>query len=108
MIQLELSALADSDCHELTLEDGRTAFLVRRGGRLYGYINRCPHIGIELNWLPNQFLDLSGELIQCSTHGALFRIEDGHCIHGPCHGDQLEPLDLQVKGEWIAISAQPA
>ena len=42
-----------------------------------------------LEWLPDQFLDSSAQYIQCSVHGAMFRIEDGWCVRGPCAGDAL-------------------
>lgn len=39
--------------------------------------------------MPNLFLDVTGELIQCGLQGALFRIDTGECVHGPlpCLGD---------------------
>jgi nitrite reductase/ring-hydroxylating ferredoxin subunit len=33
----------------------------------------------------------------CSTHGALFRVEDGVCLAGPCQGDRLEPYPIVVR-----------
>ena len=65
---------------------------VRRDGVPYLYENRCPHRGIALEWLPDQFLDSSGSLLQCATHGALFLIESGECVAGPCAGQGLRPL----------------
>ena len=74
-------------------ESGGTQILtVRKDGKLYVYLNRCPHRGIALEWLPDQFLDSSGSLIQCATHGALFLIESGECVAGPCAGDFLQEL----------------
>ncbi len=74
----------------------REVFVVREGARLYGYVNACPHIGTPLEFTPNQFLTAGGEYILCSTHGALFRIEDGYCVAGPCAGMRLAPLALTV------------
>jgi nitrite reductase/ring-hydroxylating ferredoxin subunit len=71
-------------------------FVVRRDGAFHVYRNSCPHLGIELNWMPDQFLDSDGALIQCSTHGALFRIEDGECLAGPCRGKALETIPHRV------------
>lgn len=65
---------------------------VRRDGHAYLYENRCPHRGIALEWLPDQFLDPSGSLLQCATHGALFLIESGECVAGPCAGQTLRAL----------------
>ena len=38
-------------------------------------------------------------MILCATHGALFRIEDGHCLSGPCVGESLTPLPVSIEGE---------
>jgi nitrite reductase/ring-hydroxylating ferredoxin subunit len=70
----------------------RDIVVVRRNGRVHAYVNRCPHTGVNLEWLPHQFLDSSGKYLQCALHGALFRIADGHCVHGPCAGDALQPI----------------
>ena len=79
-------------------------FAVRKDGQLYAYRNRCPHRGIPLEWLPEQFLDSSASLIQCATHGALFLIEGGECVAGPCEGQALQRLACKedASGIWIA------
>lgn len=69
--------------------DGVRLLAVRRDGQMYIYENRCPHRGVPLEWLPDQFLDASGSLIQCATHGALFLIDTGECVAGPCEGQAL-------------------
>lgn len=76
---------------------------VRRQGQVYLYRNRCPHRGIALNWQPDQFLDSSASLITCARHGALFLIENGECVAGPCEGDALEALDCHEdsQGIWL-------
>jgi nitrite reductase/ring-hydroxylating ferredoxin subunit len=80
-------------------------FLVHYCGAVYGYRNQCPHSGANLNWLPDQFLDPDGQLIQCTLHGALFRIADGLCLRGPCVNQALQPLRVEVvKGEvWVSL-----
>ena len=65
-------------------------------GGIAAYINRCPHRGIELNWMPDRFMDLTKEFIQCAMHGAQFRVSDGLCVSGPCVGQTLEPVDIEV------------
>ena len=72
-------------------------FIVRKNSGLHGYINRCPHTGVNLEWQPDRFLNPEGNLIQCSTHGAQFRIEDGFCVNGPCAGRSLSPVKLLQK-----------
>ena len=84
---------------------GGSVLLVRRDGRVYAYRNRCPHRGIPLEWQPDQFLDVSGSLIQCATHGALFLIESGECVAGPCAGESLEALPCREQdgGIWVEL-----
>lgn len=85
------------------LEDGTALLLIRRGESVVAWRNSCPHRGIRLEWQPDQFLDYEKQFIQCATHGALFGIDDGICIAGPCPGEQLEPLTVEIRdGEvWL-------
>ena len=73
---------------------GQRLLAVRKEGVLYVYENCCPHRGIPLEWQPDQFLDSSGSLIQCATHGALFLIDSGECVAGPCSGQALRALPV--------------
>ena len=71
-------------------------FVVRDGPRVFAYLNVCPHTGPPLDWQPDDFMSEDGCHIMCHTHGALFEIEDGFCIAGPCAGDQLKPVTVEV------------
>lgn len=77
----------------------REVFVVREGRRLFGYVNACPHLGTPLEFQPDRFLSADGSHILCTTHGAIFRIEDGYCLAGPCAGRRLEPLALTLDAE---------
>jgi nitrite reductase/ring-hydroxylating ferredoxin subunit len=70
------------------------AFAIRRGGSVYGYLNRCAHISMELDWKPGKFFDADGEYLICSTHGALYAPESGACRGGPCRGAALLRLNV--------------
>lgn len=76
-------------------------FVVNRDGQFYGYINSCPHTGAPLEWMPNQFLSLDGTEIQCALHGARFTIEHGDCVMGPCVGQRLSSIPLEIKNRRI-------
>lgn len=84
-------------------EGGFELFIVRRSDRLYAYLNCCPHTGGPLDWVPDQFLNLDGDCIQCATHDALFRIEDGYCIAGPCRGRSLTAITLRVDADGVKV-----
>lgn len=71
-------------------------FVVRRGEDVRGYVDLCPHAGMPLAQELDGYLTAGGDLIQCSWHGALFRIEDGACVAGPCVGQRLRPWPVAV------------
>lgn len=83
--------------------EGQLFFIVNKYGKFSAYKNACPHLGIQLEMVPDQFLDSSHSLIQCSMHGALFRIEDGLCISGPCIEQKLKPISIQIQGHDIHL-----
>ncbi len=87
------------------LMGGINLFAVRKDGHVYAYQNRCPHRGVPLEWQPDQFLDSSRSLIQCAIHGALFLIDSGECVTGPCEGESLNALDCRedASGIWVAL-----
>lgn len=78
-------------------------FVVSASSGLVAYHNRCPHTGVPLDWVPDQFLNLDGDLIQCATHGALFRIDDGVCVRGPCVGRSLTPVRVKVAAGRVSV-----
>jgi len=83
-------------------------FAVRRGDRVWVYVNSCPHIGVPLDPVPDRFLDRKREHVVCSTHGARFRIEDGFCTTGPCYGESLEAVPHRVDDQGRVLVAQDA
>lgn len=102
-----LDDLNDPDSRGLTLcLDERLCdiFIVRQGQLVFGYLNSCPHTGAPLDWMPDQFLNLGKNYIQCAMHDALFRISDGHCIAGPCAGEGLTAVPVLIDaGEVVVV-----
>ncbi|MEP3563849.1 MAG: Rieske 2Fe-2S domain-containing protein [Marinobacter sp.] len=80
-----------------------TGFVFIDNGTPRAYLNVCPHLGIELNWMPGRFMDADNLFIQCSTHGALFKPGTGECIAGPCQGDVLTELDVRERDGLIEV-----
>lgn len=86
----------------LQLRAGRFhGFVVRRGEEVRGYVDRCPHAGLILARVLDDYLTADRSLIACSWHGALFRVEDGACVGGPCAGSRLTPWPVRVEGGEI-------
>ena len=90
-------ALADRD------GGGEQCFAVRHGGAVCAFVNRCPHLGTELDWQPGEFFEESGLYLVCSTHGALFEPATGICVAGPCRGASLERLQVREQGGQVFL-----
>jgi nitrite reductase/ring-hydroxylating ferredoxin subunit len=64
----------------------REAFVIRHQSDVVGYLNRCAHTGLELDWTPGRFLDSERRWLICAAHGALYEPASGACAAGPCAG----------------------
>src|SRR5205823_6802876 len=67
----------------------QTGFAIRSAGAVRAYVNRCPHMGTELDWQAGEFFDIARLYLVCSTHGAMFEPGTGYCVAGPCRGASL-------------------
>ncbi|CAN7778481.1 Rieske 2Fe-2S domain-containing protein [Variovorax sp. LjRoot175] len=106
-------------CHLAELPDGgargfdpldrgrHTVFAVRRGDTVRVWADRCPHHGTPLPWRKDAYLNAAGDRIVCAAHGALFEIDSGLCVHGPCLGDRLWPIPFALtdQGELLLVAA---
>lgn len=91
--------IPEREARSFETPNGDTIFITQRDGAFFAYQNICPHLKVELEFLENQFLDGDQEFIQCSTHGALFVVETGECISGPCLGQSLQKVDINVHSD---------
>ena len=78
--------------------------VVRWDKKLYGYVNRCPHHGVNLDWERNQFLDPNGSRLICGKHGSLFDVASGLCVEGACVNERLEPVRLVVLDGDVCVT----
>ena len=68
-----------------------------------GYVNRCPHDGVWLNIGSGEFFSPDRAFLKCGRHGAIFEIDTGSCVDGPCSGQSLEPVALAVIGGDVCL-----
>jgi len=118
-----LSLLEFWVCHEDDLQPGQVrtkqlghdaqglpilALLVRdERGAIVAYRNLCRHLPVPLDGGTGEFLSEDGAYLVCGTHGATYRLRDGHCIEGPCKGLALERLKVRsVDGDLYVCSAE--
>lgn len=91
---LPLDSIPPEGAGEALLDSPRgsgSVVVIRRGDAVYAYRNCCPHAGRLLNWAPGRFLFDQGRLV-CAAHGAVFEVESGLCVEGPCRGSRLEAV----------------
>lgn len=71
-----------------------TGFVIRFEGKVHGYLNRCAHVPMELDWNPGEFFESGGLYLMCATHGALYEPDTGKCAGGPCRGGKLMSISV--------------
>jgi nitrite reductase/ring-hydroxylating ferredoxin subunit len=102
-----LDDLPDDEAKEYVFGRGASAFsmfVVRKGMRVYGYLNICPHYSQPLNHRAGQFLDETRTRIRCTMHFAEFRIEDGFGVLGAAENCWLDPVPVEVADGHIRIA----
>ena len=92
----EVEAMIDGDAESLVL--------YRLGDEVRAWLNICPHAGRRLDWAPGQFLKSKDGHLVCAAHGASFELDRGDCVAGPCRGDALRAVQVQVRdgAVWLA------
>ena len=106
VVVCRLDELQDPGCKEFSIGEGDwpfKGFVVRQGDKVYAYQNFCMHAGHPLNWKPDGFLTGDGSQIICASHGAIYEIESGECVAGPCPGKKLRPVDIQVRDGEVVV-----
>ncbi len=93
----------------IPITQGELALFVHcQDNEITAYQNKCPHLGIPLNWQADKFHSIEKTYIQCSTHGALFTLDKGLCIAGPCVNQSLASLETEWREQalWLTIPAE--
>lgn len=105
---LALDALPEGGFVEAEgLVDGEAESLVVHravDGAVRAWLNVCPHAGRRLDWAPGKFLlSKTGQLV-CAVHGACFETVGGVCEAGPCRGESLRAVPVEVRdgAVWLA------
>ncbi len=82
---------------------GYSLCVVHSNGQVHAYLNSCPHTDSPMDWTPGDFLSSDRQYIQCSLHGALFEVDGGRCVAGPCRGDRLTPVQVYVENGLLML-----
>ena len=101
-----LDELEDPGCKEFQIGEGDwpfKGFVVRQGEAVYAYQNFCMHAGHPLNCRPDGFLTGDGKQIICASHGAIYEIQSGECVAGPCPGKKLRSVGVEVRDGEVVV-----
>ena len=77
--------------------------LIRKYTRFFAYRNSCPHLSISVDMGSEDVLTDDRKYILCANHAALFEIDTGMCVSGPCIGEGLEPMAVKTDNEIIYV-----
>lgn len=103
-------APGQSRVFELEQGDQRIPGFLLRHARVgwVAYLNRCPHWSVDLDLGDGRFYAEDIDRIYCKNHGALFRVADGLCDHGPCLGKSLVRCTVELEGDdaWVSLARE--
>ena len=91
----EVEASLDGDAESLIIH--------RSGASVRAWLNVCPHAGRRLDWAPGKFLKSKEGHLICAAHGASFELQRGDCIAGPCRGDSLRAVAVEVRDGQVVL-----
>lgn len=86
------------------VEQNITIVLIRKDGRCFAYRNVCPHYSIQLDNAQGRFFTYQNRYIMCAHHSAMFDIETGLCVDGPCKNHSLVQENVSEDGEAIYLA----
>ena len=83
--------------------DAESLVLYRDGQRVRAWLNVCPHAGRRLDWAPGKLLKSREGHLVCAAHGASFELVNGDCIAGPCRGDSLRRVAVEIRDGQVVL-----
>ena len=99
-----ITDVKEGQWYEFNLQTENSLFpimLQKNNGKYTAFKNFCPHQGRRMNYSVGQFLTSKEGNIVCPAHGAEFNPSNGLCVNGPCLGESLEPVHIQLNEESI-------
>jgi nitrite reductase/ring-hydroxylating ferredoxin subunit len=79
----------------------RSVLITRAGAVITAFHNRCPHAGYPLQRADGRVLVQEGRYIVCGAHGASYVLDSGACAGGPCNGEALTRIAVEIRNGEI-------
>jgi nitrite reductase/ring-hydroxylating ferredoxin subunit len=73
-------------------------FVARFQGKLVAYENLCRHLPMHLDYDSGRIFTREGDYFMCQTHGAMYEPLTGKCVRGPCQGEKLKAIHIEIVG----------
>lgn len=86
--------------------DAESVIVYRDGDHVRAWMNICPHAGRRLDWAPGEFLRSKDGLLVCAAHGASFELQHGQCAAGPCRGESLRAVAVEVRDGAVWVKSR--
>lgn len=78
-------------------------FVLKKNGRFFVYQNLCKHLPVTLDLGDGGLFTHDKAHFQCHMHGAMYELETGYCVAGPCQGARLNQFDLVEEEARLVI-----
>ncbi|WP_137133267.1 Rieske (2Fe-2S) protein [Rhizobium sp. FKY42] len=87
----------------------RKIIVLRKNGVLHAWLDACPHYssGTPMAWKTDAYLNGERTHLTCHSHNALFEMDTGKCILGPCLGQKLTRVEIVVDEDGDVYAAAP-
>jgi len=77
----------------------------RVDGAWRAYANVCRHRALPLDLGARSAMSDDGRYLLCHQHGALYRLDDGRCVSGPCAGEALAAVPIEANAGELLLGA---
>lgn len=77
--------------------------VVCKNGKFFAYENVCQHLAVTLDLNDGNFFNHDSSFLQCHMHGALYELDTGLCVAGPCIGGRLRTFELDDRGKELVV-----
>jgi nitrite reductase/ring-hydroxylating ferredoxin subunit len=110
-VRVELGQFVEIACGRT-----RSALVGMTRGKIVAWANACLHQPTPLDvvadpeWVTEGVraapMDDDRVHLLCHSHGALYRVEDGYCVSGPCDGQELVRFGVEERGDAVTVVAR--
>ena len=96
VVRVKIGELREGEIRRL---DELNAIIVKVGGKVFAYIDECPHAGCSFSDAGR----VEGKELICLCHYAKFDIESGKSLSPELTDKPLTPVPIRVEGDDVVV-----